>query len=114
MIRRDVGKMRHRLTIYAITQVDDGNGGFTRSDPSVLTEIATVWGDIQPISAREQQWGMKYQDVVTHRANIRFDARFLPGQQLRHDGKPFYIVTIVDTDQRKEFMTLMCREGGPM
>ena len=114
MMRQDIGKMRHRVIVYAITQVDDGNGGFERSDPSVPTEIATVWANVQPMSAREQQWGMKFQEVVTHKILTRYNAAFLSGQQLRHDGKPFYIVSIVDTDQRKEFMTLMCREGGPM
>lgn len=114
MMRQDIGKMRHRIIVYAITQVDDGNGGFERSDPSVPTEIATVRANVYPMSAREQTWGMKYQEVVTHKVLIRYNAAFLAGQQLSHDGKLLYIVSIVDTDQRKEFMTLMCREGGPM
>lgn len=114
MIRRDIGKMRHRVVVYAITQVDDGNGGFTRSDPSPATEIATIWADVQPISAREQQWGMKYQEVVTHRVITRYNALVLAGYPVKHDNRYLYIVDIVDTDQRKEFMTLICRDGGPL
>lgn len=114
MMRQDVGKMRHRISVYTITQVDDGNGGFERSDPSTATRIAFVWANVESISSREQQWGMKFQEVVTHKVLVRYNAAFLAGQQLRHDNRPYYIVSIVDPDQRKEFMVLMCREGGPM
>jgi hypothetical protein len=39
----DIGKMRHRVTLYTVTRVDDGAGGFERQDPSVPTELGTFW-----------------------------------------------------------------------
>jgi SPP1 family predicted phage head-tail adaptor len=110
----DIGKMRHRVTLYTVTRVDDGAGGFERQDPSVPTELGTFWARVDPVSAKERQWGEQFTELTTHQCWLRYNAAVLPGMILRHKGADHYIESVYDPDNLKEFIFLTLREGGPM
>ena len=112
--RPDIGALRQRVTIYNTTRVEDGAGGFTRSDPSEATKIGTYWANIKPVKAKQITQAEQHVEVVTHEVLVRHNAAFADGQTLIHRSRTMFIVTVVDPDQKQEWMKLMVREGGPV
>lgn len=113
----DISKMRHRIRIYGIGRTEDGSGGFTRSDPSGADLIGAYWSYIRPVSARERQWGEQFTEVVTHMAWLRYNTLIKEGMTARRvfgdRTVDYYVETIYDPDNLKEFLVLGLREGGP-
>lgn len=111
----DIGKMRHRVSLYATTRVDDGAGGFTRSDPSGATKIDDYWANVEPVSAKERQWGEQFTEITTHKCWLRYNTLIADqeGMILRFRNVDYYVESIYDPDQLQEFLMLTLREGGP-
>lgn len=114
----DLGKMRHRVRVYATHRVPDGSGGFDRSDPSGSNLIGTYWCHIEPVSSRERQWGEQYTELTTHKCWLRYNTLIKEGMTLQRviksDVINFYVESMVDPNNLREFHLLMLREGGPM
>jgi SPP1 family predicted phage head-tail adaptor len=110
----DIGKMRHRISLYEITRTDDGAGGFERSDPSNPTKIGAFWGRIEPLTVRERTWSEQFTQVTTHSCWLRYNAQVQQGMIVRKGSIDYYVETVIDPNQLKEFMLLGLREGGPL
>jgi len=114
----DIGKMRHRIRVYNVDQVDDGSGGFDRGDPDPSDLLTTVWCHIEPVTARERQWGEQYTELTTHRCWLRYNDQLAEGQTWQRDvgGTTinYYVEQLYDPDNLQEFHLAMLREGGPM
>jgi len=109
---RRIGKMRHRFSVHTVTRVADGAGGFTRTDPDYTTKAKTVWGSLRASSQNEIYVGVKLDQRITHVVVVRYDASITQGVSLVMGDRSFYVLSAVDPDERKEFMRIMCREGG--
>lgn len=115
----DLGKMRHRVEIHDITRTEDDSGGFDRGDPSAASLLGEVWCHIQPISAKEKEWGGQFTELTSHVAWLRYNTSLSEGQTLRYvqvNGGPidYYVETLFDPDRTKQFHILGLREGGPL
>jgi SPP1 family predicted phage head-tail adaptor len=116
MRSRNLGKMRHRLTIKAIVRTEDEGGGFARAD----VDLAVIWARIAIVGKLEANTYSQLQERVTHKALIRWRDDIRQGQTVvwKRTGRadlPLYVVTSVDADPDKrpgEFMELILREGG--
>lgn len=113
-IKRNLGAMRHRLTLFGIVREPDGGGGFERSD----AEIADIMGSVTLASASEQMAYANLQQRATHKIIIRFRDDARQGQRIRwqHPNAPLDLYILTATDARPErpgeWLELMCREGG--
>lgn len=114
----DIGRMRHRIKVYATNRTDDGSGGYTRSDPSGADHIGDYWCHIAPVSARERQWGEQYTEVTTHVCWLRYNTLIKEGMTFRRivndSYVDYYVEKLYDPDNLQEFHMVMLREGGPM
>lgn len=114
----DIGKMRHRVSVYATNREMDSSGGFDRTDPSSADLIGKYWCHIEPVSARERQWGEQYTEVVTHRCWLRYNSLLQEGMALRRIIRglavDYYLESLVDPDNLQQWHMLMLREGGPL
>lgn len=110
----DIGKLRHRVSIYAVTRKDDGAGGFERQDPSGATKINDYWANIEPVSAKERQWGEQFTELTTHKCWLRYNPLVTEGMILRFRNVDYYVEQVYDPDNRQEWLILTLREGGPM
>lgn len=110
----DIGKLRHRVSLYAVDRQDDGSGGFDRQDPSGATKIQDYWARIEPVSARERQWGDQFTEVTTHKCWLRYNTLVQQGMVLRYRNVDYYIEQAYDPDNTQEWLFLTLREGGPM
>lgn len=107
---RNLGRMRHRVKVMAPSRVPDSGLGVIRGDQ----EIAEVWASVEIISSAEIFAYQQLQQRLTHTVMVRYDDRFRQGQFIRFDGRDLYIEVVIDPNEKKEFMKLICREGGNM
>lgn len=114
----DVGKLRHRVGLYATTRTDDGSGGFERSDPSGETKVQDYWAHIQPVTAMERQWGEQFTEQTTHSCWLRYNSlvkeRMILRRYVPKGHIDYYIISAFDPDNLGEWMLLALREGGPL
>jgi SPP1 family predicted phage head-tail adaptor len=110
----DIGRMRHRVSVFHVNREDDGSGGFDRKDP-VDNEVGplVLWAHIQPVTGRELQWGEQFTEVTTHACWLRYNVLVQPGMILRFRNVNYYIEQAYDPDNLQEFLLLTLREGGP-
>lgn len=111
----DIGKVRHRVSLFFVNRKDDGSGGFDREDP-IDNEIAplNLWARIEPVSAKERQWGEQFTEVTTHKCWLRYNTLVQQGMILRYRNVDYYIEQAYDPDNTQEWLFLTLREGGPM
>lgn len=123
--KRSIGRMRHRLTIMALTRSDDGGGGSSRAD----AVSATVWARVELASVKEVAAYSQLQQRTTHSVLIRQrdDVRqgstvywLSPGatepdvgETTPPDGIALYVHSAIDDDpdgRPGEFLRLMCEQ----
>ncbi len=106
----DAGKLRHRVVLQ--TQVDepDSNGNLTTN----WTDVATLWSEIAPLSARDFLAADAEQTKINTRITIRYRAGIVPKMRFYHLAKDI-IYTIEgilpDADSGLEYITFPCSEG---
>jgi SPP1 family predicted phage head-tail adaptor len=92
----DPGTLNRRLTLEAPVESADGSGGVARS----FSAVATLWGSVEPVSARGSVEAGALGANVTHRIRLRYN----PDITLRHrfrDGEAvFRLVAIRERDKR--------------
>lgn len=108
--KRFIGRMRHLVTIKTVVRVEDEGGGFARAD----TDGDQVWVDIQPITASEVYRYQRLHQETTHVLIARRHSGLIQGVTVEYGTRNFYILTVIDEDQRDEFVVVLVREGGPL
>ena len=105
---RNIGGMRHRVTIKSVVREDDEYGGFARVDEPK----DPMWASIEPADPNEIHVYGQLQQRVTHKIVMRYRTDVSQGVTLEHDGTNYYVIGVVNPDKRKRFLKAMCREGG--
>lgn len=108
--KRFIGRMRHLVQIKNVVRTEDEGGGFARAD----TNGDQVWVDIQPITASEVYRYQRLHQETTHALIARKHSGFETGVTVTYGARSFYVLTVVDEDQRGEFVVVLVREGGPL
>jgi SPP1 family predicted phage head-tail adaptor len=72
--------------------------------------VTTVWGSVEPISAKEVAVAQTFKGEVSHKVTIRYRAGVLPTYRLSVGGRPFTINGIVDDKERHESLEIFCTE----
>jgi len=106
----DVGKLRHRIDLYAFTQVQD-------PDTGIITEgygpVATgIWASVEPLSTREYIASQATQAQATTRIVIRYREGVEATMRVLHRGI-FYDLAgppLPDKDSGLEYLTLLCKQ----
>jgi SPP1 family predicted phage head-tail adaptor len=76
------------------------------------TDIATVWGRIEPVNAREILQGARLESRVTHRIIIRYRADLDAGIRALCLGRSYNVQAILDPGEQHRFIQLLTIEGG--
>ena len=101
----DQGRMRERLTLEAPVESADGAGGVVRSHAMV----ATLWGEIVPLGAREATIAEARGVTVTHRIRIRRRSDMTTRHRLRQGDRLWRIAALSD-DASRRFLTIDAEE----
>ena len=102
-----IGALRHRLILQEEARDTDAGGGTTLT----WSDIATVWGRVEPLAGAERLQAMQLESRVSHRVTIRNRTGVSAGMRLVHNGRALNIRTVIDPDARKHWLELMCEEG---
>lgn len=105
---RDVGGMRNYIEIKSPVRTSDGALGYERSNATVCK----CWAKISPVGGSELYRYAHLEQQVSHKVTIRYNGDVAQGQHFTWDNRTFYIESVVDLTEYKEFQELACREGG--
>jgi len=103
------GKLRHRITLQHKVNVQDQLTGAVNPE---WRDMATVWADVVPLSARELIAAQATQGQITTRITIRYRAGLTNDNRIVFRGQIYNIEGVLpDAVSGREYLTLPCSEG---
>jgi len=103
------GKLRHRVVIQEPVNYQNTETG---SIESSWQDVATIWADVYPLSAREFISAQSEHGEITTRITIRFRRNISNKNRILYEGKIFNIEGVLpDPVSGREYLTLPCSEG---
>ena len=106
------GNLRRRVAIQSRASGQDALG-----QPSTAWgTVATVWGDVEPLSGRELIKAQANLSEVTHLVTIRYQPQFadplaMAKNRILYGARIFNIHASIDPGERHESLQLSCSEG---
>lgn len=104
---KGIGKLRHRVVIEILTNATDNQGG----QATTWATHATVWANVEPISARERQFAGQIQYQRTHKCTIRYLSTVTSAMRILFDSRYFQIKGVRLPDEQKFLMLLDLEEN---
>ena len=98
--------LRHRLTLEQLSRVADEGGGFTES----WVTVATLSADLRPIGGDERYEADRLAGRITHQVSLRYREGVAPAMRFRKGTHVFHIVSAIDVEERKRWLTCLCEE----
>lgn len=104
-----IGKLRHYVTIKENKVTQDATTGEMISG---WQQVAKVWAQIVPMSARDFLAANAAQSEVRGRIVIRYRDDVVAGQRVEYRGKYYRVIGVMEDDRSmQEHLTLMVAEG---
>lgn len=100
------GLLRHRLVIQRAVETKDTLGG----DVQTWATLATVWGQVRPLSGREAYESQRVTTTASHFMTIRYREDIAPQMRVVWHGRTFEITFIENTDGRDRALVLWVTE----
>lgn len=108
MLFIDPGQLTAELALETMQPVADGMGGYREA----WTEIATVWGRIEPVSTSQRDFGIRPRPEITHRILVRHHGDISSDKRLRKGGRIFTLRAVHDPDERGRYLICLAIEEG--
>lgn len=99
-------RMNQRVSIQAVTQTSDGQGGFSES----WATIGTVWALIEPANGYEKMQAMQQSSPISHKITIRFYRGLTTKHRLLFGERIFAIKEVLNVNESSQFHKLRCIE----
>ncbi|MCK4824251.1 phage head closure protein [bacterium] len=103
-----IGFLNKRIILQQPTLVSDGMGGHSTT---WTTGEITVWSAIWPVSGKEQIQSMQNVGIITHKIRIRYRSALNVSWRIKFGSRYFNIVSIVNPEERREWLDIMCKEA---
>ena len=104
----DPGALRHELLLQAASLMPDGLGG----QGTEWTEVATVFGMIEPVAQRASFGAGQTLEENTHRITIRHRSDVASGMRLAKQERIFDIASVHDPDESGRYLVCLVKEVG--
>lgn len=103
------GKLRHQITIQEPVTVQNTDTGAVNKS---WRDVAIVWAEVYPLSAREFIAAQASQGKITTRITIRFRTGISHKHRIIFRGGIYNIEGVLpDPVSGREYLTLPCSEG---
>ena len=103
------GRLRHQVSMQRMTETVDPDTGARSKD---WVEVAKVWAEIAPLSARDFVQASALQSKVTARITIRYRPDITADMRILHGDKIYSIAGVLpDNKSGQEYITLPVSEG---
>ncbi|SXF83116.1 phage head closure protein [Klebsiella variicola] len=104
------GKLRHRVTLQEPVKEQNPTTGAVIN---TWRDVATIWAEVSPLSAREFIAAQASQGEVTTRITIRYRAGVTRKHRILFRGGVYNIEGVLpDPRSGREYLTLPCSEGA--
>ena len=103
----DPGMLRTELALEKAVPVGDGAGGHAEN----WSEVATVFGRIEPVRADSRFGAGQRLETVTHRITLRFRDGVESGMRFVKGNRRFEIVTVHDPDETGRYLVCRAQEA---
>lgn len=103
----NVGEMRHRITVYTRSQIEESGGAGTYT---AFVEVARLWAEFISISGLVRYDTKQIGTEVTHRITIRYYPLISSENWVKLNNRNFEIINVVNVGERNQYLQLMCRE----
>jgi SPP1 family predicted phage head-tail adaptor len=100
------GSLRHRISIQAKTETRDARGGIIET----WATVATRWGSIEPLSARELMQAQQVDAQVSHRVILRHYETLTHEHRLEKAGRIFHISAVTNPLERGKETVILAME----
>jgi SPP1 family predicted phage head-tail adaptor len=104
-----IGDFRHRLTLQAADEIEDGSGGVTRT----REPLGQVWAAIEPLSQGDKLVSDKRLGVLTHRITTRHRTDITLAHRFILGARIFSIRAVRDPDERGRLLECLVEEERP-
>lgn len=72
--------------------------------------LTTVYANIKPLVGKEYLTAQQISTELTHDVTIRYRRDVLPKMRIKYNNRLFEIHSAIDSDERREWLFLKCRE----
>lgn len=104
----DPGRLRSELSLQQSEQTPDGLGGYIET----WVETATLFGQVEPVIARDEFGADQTLESVTHRITVRWRDGLKSGMRFAKSGRTFAIATVHDPDESRRYLICRVKEIG--
>lgn len=101
------GRLRNRLVLQSQVETRGAAGGVSIS----WNTEATVWGAIEPLTAKEFTAIEQTQNEVKVRIVMRYYAGMDESWRVVNGGRAYAIESIINENDRDRMLTLLCSQG---
>lgn len=105
------GRLRQRVDIVRLEDVDDGRGGFTSSSTPIA---ANVPAEVLALSGREEVLDKVLRGVRVYRVTLRHRTGVQEKDQLLYGSEKLNIRSAIDPDGRRERLVIMADTDGTL
>lgn len=96
----DPGRRRHELALQRAALASDGMGGHTET----WSTVATLFGRIEPVAARQGHGADQQSQTVTHRIIVPAGEAIAIGMRFLRQGRVFEITNVHDPDETGRYL----------
>ncbi len=104
-----IGEFRHRLTLQASDEVEDGAGGVIRT----WETLGQIWAAIEPISLDDKLLSDKRLGVLTHRIVLRHRNDITLSHRFVLGSRVFAVRAVRDPDECGRLTECLVEEERP-
>ena len=100
------GQLDKQITIQVRTLDQDAAGQPTE----IWTTFATVYANIKPLVGRDYLAARQLVDEISHDVTIRYRRGIKPKMRILYLERYLEIISVIDADERREWLYLKCKE----
>lgn len=97
---------KKRVTLQSISQVSDGQGGFT----DTWVDTLTVWAAVEPLKAWEKMQAMQLQTPLTHKITMRYNSVATTAKRLKLGTRTMDIKSVINLNETNALLELRAVE----
>lgn len=106
MIPRQIGELRHLVTLQSYTAAKNGFG----EDVQTWADSEPMWACIESLSGSETMIASQVKATASHKITIRYNSNVTPLKRFTLGARTFEINSVDDGEQRGIYMTCVCSE----
>jgi SPP1 family predicted phage head-tail adaptor len=104
-----ISDFRHRLTLEAAEEIEDGAGGVLRS----WEAVGQIWAKIEPLLLNDRVVSDRRLGVLTHRIHLRHRADLTLSHRFKLGTRVFVIRALRDPDEGGVLLEALVEEQHP-